>query len=95
MPEKEEDLILGNPADTEEGDVADWFEIREDARADIDTAIYVYQFLDEIDIDSPRVLQWNMKRRLNKVKRQCLEIICKSIDDLQTEREEGKDEEED
>lgn len=80
--------------ESEEVDSYEWYEIRADLRNDIDTAIYVYNFLDEIDMQGADVLRWNMKRRLTHTKKKCLEIICKSIYDLQ-EVEEDKEEDED
>lgn len=66
----------------------DWSDIRADARADIDTVIHAYNFLDEIDAEAPDILQWNLKRKVRNAKKNCLLILCKSIEDLAIESEE-------
>jgi predicted lipid carrier protein YhbT len=59
-----------------------WFEERMDIRADIDTALYVYNFLAEIDPNDVEILQWGMKENIQEGKEKCLRIIFKSISDL-------------
>lgn len=84
----EEESVEEEPGDA----VSIWFEERADARADVDTAIAVYGFLEELDLQSPDVLKWNLKRRLTQTKKNCLLIICKSIDELTIEKDETEDE---
>jgi hypothetical protein len=76
----EEDLILEEP-----------YDVAGEARANIDTVIAVYNFIDEIDLSSPDLLRWNMKRKVLRAKRQCLHILCASIEVLQAEEEEGEE----
>jgi hypothetical protein len=59
-----------------------WFEERSDTRSDIETAIYVFNFLDEIDMQGADVLTWGLKDELMRTKKQCLLIIASSIDVL-------------
>lgn len=80
--------------DEEEDDFGFVMELREETRADIDTAIAAYNFLDEIDTQSPEVLRWNLKRKLNTAKKQCLLILADSIKELSTEEESEKEDEE-
>jgi hypothetical protein len=99
----EKDLILDGEGvnDTEseavnegecEGVIND-YEERADIRADIDTVIAAYSFLDEQDAQSSDILRWNMKRKVLKAKKQCLQILCDSIDLLQIQRDEDSEEE--
>ena len=89
---KEDDLILGGEeTEGEETPIVDWYEERQDARSDIDTAIYTYSFLDEIDVQGADVLRWNLKRKLLRTKKHCLLLICKSIEDLMIEKDEDSD----
>lgn len=78
----------------EDGDFGFVMELREETRADIDTVIAAYNFLDEIDTQSPEVLRWNLKRKLNTAKKQCLLILADSIKELSTEEESEKEDEE-
>jgi hypothetical protein len=90
---KEDDLILGGEQATEEeSPIVDYYEERADARSDIDTAIYVYNFLDEVDLQGSDVLRWRLTRKLTRAKKHCLLLICKSIEDLMLEKDEDEDE---
>lgn len=57
----------------------EWSMYQEDIRLNIDTAQYVFNFLEEVDPDSPEVLRWNMKRQVLKAKKAALKIICEGI----------------
>jgi hypothetical protein len=85
---KENDLVLGDTEAAHEEALADYYADKEDIRADIDTAIYVFEFLDGIDMDGPDVINWNMKRALSKTKKKCLQIIAASIAGLDANEEE-------
>lgn len=54
-------------------------EERADIRSDIDTAMSVFNFLEELDADSPMVLQIGMKEEVIGAKKECLKIITKWI----------------
>jgi hypothetical protein len=94
----EEDLILGDEvvSDTESDTVDDPvndLEVRHDIRCDIDAAIAVYTFLEEQDASNPDILRWGLKRKVLRAKKQCLQILCDSINLLQIERDESEEEE--
>jgi hypothetical protein len=93
----EEDLVLGdegvNDGESEGEDPVNDLEVRHDIRCDIDAAIAVYTFLDEQDAQGSDILRWNMKRKVLKAKKQCLQILCDSIDLLQIKRDESEEEE--
>jgi hypothetical protein len=90
MSDKEDDLILGEESQEEEN-IVDWYEERQDARNDIDTAIYVYNFLDAVDVEGADILRWRMTRKLLKTKKHCLLLICKSVEDLMLEKDEDEE----
>jgi hypothetical protein len=71
-------------------EVTDYYQEKDDVRADIDTAIAVYSMLSEMDTESTDVLRWNLKNKLKRAKKQCLLIICDSLDSLHDEEEEEK-----
>jgi hypothetical protein len=91
MSEKEDDLILGEETEGEETPIVDWYEERQDARNDIDTAIYVYNFLDAVDLEGADILRWRMTRKLLRTKKHCLLLICKSVEDLMLEKDEDEE----
>lgn len=70
----------------------DLFEQKNNARADVDTAIFAYQFLEEIDMQSADALRWGLKRKLSATKKKCLLILIKSIGDLCAGKEEDDEE---
>jgi hypothetical protein len=81
MPE--EDLIIGEP----EGEEINWVDERTEARNDIDSAIYAFEFLEQVDNQSPDILRWKLKNQMMEAKRKCLLILFRSIDDLMIEEE--------
>jgi hypothetical protein len=89
---KEDDLILGKEEAGDES-VADYYQDKEDIRADIDTAIYVYEFLDGLDEQAPNVLRWGMKRNISRAKKNCLKIIIEAVANLQADDENSEEEE--
>lgn len=84
----EDDLILGDQRDEDE-----LFVTQQEIRENIDTCIYVYQFLDEIDLENPDILRWKMTNKLRKTKKSCLQLIIDSMEMLQYEqpKEENQD----
>lgn len=74
-----------------EFEVNSWYEEKADLRADIDTAIAVYHLLSEMDMESTDILQWRMRNKLRRAKKQCLEMICESVKNLSPEDEEKEE----
>jgi hypothetical protein len=92
---EEKDLVLGpdeEQAEETEPVINDYDE-RADIRADIDSVIAAYNFLEEVDPQGSDVLRWGLKRKVLKAKKQCLQILCDSIDLLQIQRDEDSEEE--
>jgi hypothetical protein len=81
-PEPEEEIEEEQP---------DYFAEKDDIRADIDTAIAVYNLLGEMDMDSTDILTWRMRNKLRRAKKQCLEMICESVKSLSPEEEEKEE----
>jgi hypothetical protein len=77
--------------DIEEVVLADFYEEEMNARANIDTAIYVYEFIDGIDLDGPEILTWRMKNKLKKAKKKCLNILCDNLDALDNTQDEDEE----
>ena len=93
MPEEnEDDLVLGGDYEEPLGSFEEVMELRSHARADVDTAICAYNFLDELDLNSPEVLRLGLKRRLHAAKKNCLILLCEALDGLATEPSKEEDE---
>lgn len=87
----EDDLIIGDQK-PEESASDDFLIEQAEIRQNIDTAVFVYEFLDELDLESPDVLKWRLTNKLKKTKRSALELIIDSMQLLQyTEPDEGDD----
>jgi hypothetical protein len=71
--------------------MTNYYEEKTDVRADIDTAISVYNFLDQIDPQATDVLKWGMKDQVIQAKKQCLQIICESLNNLQSPDEDEEE----
>jgi hypothetical protein len=90
---EEQDLILGENEEQESEILVNSYDERADIRADIDSAIAAYSFLDEQDSSGADILRWGMKRKVLRAKRQCLQLICDSINLLQVEEDKEEEEE--
>ena len=89
----DDDLILDktNPDEVineELETINSYFLQQDDLRASIDTAVHIYNFLDEIDLDGPYVLQNNLKNRLKRAKKQSLLLLCEALNELCEGKEE-------
>lgn len=77
----EDDLILGSEDESNEPEI-NWIDERTEARNDIDSAIYAYNFLDETDNQGADILKWGLKSKMKDAKKKCLLILFRAIDDL-------------
>ncbi|MGI8598905.1 MAG: hypothetical protein ACR2KB_06585 [Chitinophagaceae bacterium] len=77
----EEKLVDKETEETQSSD-SEWYDQRTDARNDIDTAVHAYNFLEQVDTQSPDVLSWELTDELLKAKKNCLLILCKSLAEL-------------
>jgi hypothetical protein len=85
----EQDLILGEQSEPEETpEVIDtYFQQQDDLRANVDTAIAAWNFLDEIDGDSPFIIENSLKRAHKKARKQCFLLLCNSLNELCEDKE--------
>jgi len=79
---REEDLIIGTTAkDGQEQELSDELSF-EEVRLNIQIAMEVYNFLEQVDLESPDCLRWGVTEEMKETKRKSLDIIRCGIEDI-------------